>query len=271
MKSIKVISPGILLLAMLMGWVELAYSRPGVAVKPRGRQSSRMDRTNNTSVWAVPNQQEMELEHSLGMDRNQPDVMTHVKLRREKMKKDALEKIMTDINLVVKNKNKSMSRKEADVLTQFLVDKSSMRTGNKKELIHHLSVVARKHYHVGKSLQVLRTHVQNNRVKLSAGQYENLLNFFASLREINPLAQNSTKVTAATVLLNLGANAGDVVTWPDATRKNAMSLFKTYVRERADASGPEQALEATLKNRGYKSVAERFNRMKDIFENCKAA
>ena len=267
MKSIKVIFPGVLLLVLLMSWVELAYSRP-VAVKPHSRVV-RPSWVNGTgSAMDLPTKQEVKLQYSIGVTRKDSEFITHAKKSDEKMPTDTLANVMKNVNLVVKN-TKSMSKKEADVLVQFLVAKSPIRTTNKTELIHNLNAVIQKHSDVAQSLKRLQENIQQNQMHLSQGQYGNLLIFVGRLKEISPFVPTK-EVTAPRVLLNLGAHVDEMATWqPKATREEAISLLEMYTRERAGASGPEGALKNTLKIRGYTEVAEQLNRMKDIVENCK--
>ena len=275
MKSIKVISPVILLLVILMGWVELAYSRPSAtALKPRGvGQSSKNRSANHTTIWELPNKNEFDLKRSMGMDYDQPDIMTHAK-PKEKVSTDSVTSIMMGFNFVVKDK--SMPKKVADTLVANLLNKTYLHTsggvGSKKpDLMRHLKDVVRKHSHVARSLEVLLKNIQNSKVrsKLKNGDYENLLIFVASLREFNSAAQSAKQLTAGKVLLNLGSHAGEAVTWPDATRENYMSLVKTYTKKRADASGPEKALNDTLFHRGYKDLKEQLNRKREFAKECK--
>ncbi len=267
MKSIKVIFPGVLLLVLLMSWVELAYSRP-VAVKPRPSVRPPWANGGAGSTMELPNKQQVKLEYSIGMTRKEPEIITHAKKSDEKMTTDALANVMKNVNLVVKN-TKSMSKKESDVLVQFLVDKSPIRTTNKTELIHNLNAVIQKHSDVAQSLKRLQENIQQNQMHLSQGQYGNLLIFVGSLKEISPFVPTK-EVTAPRVLLNLGAHVDEMAIWqPKATREEAISLLEMYTRERAGASGPENALKSTLKHRGYTDVAKQLNRMKDIVENCK--
>ncbi len=266
----KVISTGILLLVLgLMSWVELAYSRPA-AVKSRVSQSdhSKMNRSNNiTTMWSVFDQKQHQLQQQVGMFNEQPDYIIYVKKKDEKQE-DAIANVITKINLVVKNKTQSMPKTEADDLVKFLVSEVTMHKSNKLELVRNLNLVVRKHPHVAQSLKVLQEKIQDKKMRLTDGDFTNILIFVGSLREISSLIQPTESATVETVLLNLGAHVGEVVTWPDViTRENFLSLLKMYIRERADASGPAQALQSTLINRGYTDVTKRLNRMEEIFKN----
>ena len=267
MKS-KIISTGSWLFVIgLMSWIDLAYSRPA-AVKPSNRQPghSKMNRSNNTTMLSVSDQRELELQRQIGMFREQPDYIIYVKKKDEKQE-DAIANVITKINLVVKNKAQSMPKTEADDLVKFLVSELTMHKGNKLELVRNLNLVVRKHPNVAQSLKVLQEKMQDKKMRLTDGDFTNILIFVGSLREISSLIQPTDSVTVETVLLNFGASVGEMVTWSDVTRENFLSLLKMYIRERSGASGPAQALKTTLINRGYTSVVDRVQWMEDIFNN----
>lgn len=271
--SSRVILIWLFVTGLIISWVDFADSRPA-AVASRNRLSKSVlprlnGGANKTTMWSLSYQQMVELERSVGIEWHQSDTIIHAKYVNGKKEQmiDQIAKIMTSIDFIVKNK--AMSRKEANELIKFLLSKAIIYAGNKKELIHRLNVVVQKHPSIVQSLKVLRQNIQDQRLQMEAGDYVNVLLFIGMLREIDPSAQFAEVVTPETVLLKLGAYVGEMVIWPDAARENFILLLKTYIRERADASGPAEALKAVLKNRGYTDVEAQVNWMRDAVNPLK--
>lgn len=247
---------------LIIGWVNLADSRP-MSVNPRGRQpvvpNSRMSNAGITTMKSLSTQKDIELENRVSMFSGQPDNILYIKRENKKKQIDEIEKAILDVNFIITDE--SMSKEKADALVKFFIDKVSIQ--NKPALERDMHTTIRKHPRVALSLQMLQEKIQNNEVQLSNGQYGIILMFVARLKEINPppLTVDSKEVSTASVLLNLGAHIGEMVTRPDSAT-DAFSLIKMYVQERIGASGPAAALKSTLRSRGYITIAEQINWMK---------
>ena len=267
---------------LLFAGVEIAYSGPSAnAARPSANRPFNFPTKRRSTVISQGLKDKKQMEAQRATYKKNVISWKHQTLdffkRKEnapKMKSDAIGQVMQGIQLVVKKDTMPVKKREqlVDTLLNYSTIKMTPKEyqASKDTLRNRLVDVTKKHPGVAKSLQQMREKVESRQLKLNPGDYENVLFFVASLGEINPLANSAKNVTAESALLSLGAHVGDMLSWqPASTRDSVMNLFKTYIQERTDSSGPAAAFRETLIRRGYTTLAEQMDRSRDIIENCR--
>ncbi len=242
-------------ICMSLALLPISYARPGVARSGGvAKQQGKQFRAKRTVVNSVGNKKAPSNNSEGFLERLQEDQARDAQTKFE----NAMKAVIQPVSGVKRVSSQDISEAVKKLNKVAQMDEKSVR--NLQQAINN---------HKGIASAVV--NLAKNSASVNKGDVRVALQFVSHMNKVNPVGANVVGSGEA-VLLAISSRVDEIVkNWSGSEKASVMGFMTTYMKNFSVIKGSAGAVTATLNERGFKSLKDQVERLREIERGCKKA